>query len=110
MDQESGAAWHLAAKADEVEDDVPSLVQVGDLQIALCRLGEEFFAVDNICTHEYACFTDGFIEGDEVECPLHQARFDIRTGKATSPPATVDLRTYPVKREGDDIYVQVRPD
>lgn len=110
MDRESGGAWHFAAKVEEVEDDVPSLVQVGDQQIALCRLGEEFFAVDNICTHEYACFTDGFIEGDEVECPLHQARFDIRTGKATSPPATVDLRTYPVKREGDEVYVLVEPD
>ena len=107
MDQDAGEAWHFAAKAGDVEDDVPSLVALGDRQIALCRIGEEFFAVDNICTHEYACFTDGFVEDGEVECPLHQARFDIRSGRPTSPPATEPLRTYAVKREGDDVFVRV---
>ena len=107
VDWQSNGAWHYAAKAGEVEDDVPSLVVVGDRQIALCRIGEDFYAVDNICTHEYACFTDGFIEGDEIECPLHQARFDIRSGAPKSPPATEALQTYPVKREGDDLFVQV---
>ena len=101
------AGWHFAAKADEVEDDVPSLVVVGDRQIALCRLGDAFYAIDNICTHEYACFTDGFIEGEEVECPLHQARFHIPSGTAMGAPATEDLRTYDVRREGEAVYVRV---
>jgi nitrite reductase/ring-hydroxylating ferredoxin subunit len=99
--------WHFAANAGDVKDDVPTLVTVGDLQIALCRLGDEFFAIDNICTHEFACLTDGFIEDDEVECPLHQARFQIRTGKAMSAPATEDLRTYSVIRMEDGIFVNV---
>lgn len=107
MDARPSDGWHFAAKAGDVEDDVPSLVEVGDRQIALCRIGEDFYAIDNVCTHAFACFTDGFIEGDQVECPLHQARFHIPTGKAMTPPATEDLRTYPVKREGETVYVKV---
>ena len=110
MDTAPSDDWYFAAKADCVEDDVPTLVTVGKLQIALCRLGDEFFAIDNICTHEHACFTDGFIDGDEVECPLHQARFHIPTGKVMSAPAEEDLRTYGVKREDDDVFVQVIDD
>jgi len=110
LDSAPSDDWHFAAKADCVEDDVPTLVTVGKFQIALCRLGDEFFAIDNICTHEHACFTDGFIDGDEVECPLHQARFHIPTGKVMGAPAEEDLRTYGVKREGDDVFVQVIDD
>ena len=107
---QSGGAWHFAARAAEVEDDVPSLVVVGERQIALCRIGEEFFAVDNICTHEYACFTDGFVEDGEVECPLHQAQFHIPTGKALGPPADEDLVTYPVKIEQGAVFVRLTRD
>lgn len=110
MEGHSDRDWHFAANAGDVEDDVPSLVIVGDRQIALCRLDDSFYAIDNICSHEHACFTDGFIEGDQVECPLHQARFHIPTGKALTAPATEDLKTYPVKREGDALYVSVEED
>ena len=103
----SSDGWHLAAEVGDVEDDVPSLVEVGERQIALCRVGDDFYAIDNICTHAFACFTDGFVEGDQVECPLHQARFHIPTGKAMTAPAEEDLRTYPVKREGDTLFVKV---
>ena len=109
MDAAPTEGWHFAANAGDVEDDVPTLVVVGSLQIALCRLDDDFFAIDNICTHEHACFTDGFIDDDEVECPLHQARFQIRTGKAMSAPATEDLRTYRVMRRGDHIFVKLDP-
>ena len=107
MDAQPSDGWYFAGEAGDVEDDVPSLVEVGDRQIALCRVGEDFYAIDNVCTHAFACFTDGFIEDDQVECPLHQARFHIPTGKALTAPATEDLRTYPVKREGETVYVKV---
>ena len=51
MDAAATEGWHFAANADDVEDDVPTLVVVGSLQIALCRLDDDFFAIDNICTH-----------------------------------------------------------
>jgi nitrite reductase/ring-hydroxylating ferredoxin subunit len=104
-DQTEG--WVFAARADEVESDVATLVVAGSVEIALCRVGDEFFALDNICSHEYACLSDGWVEGDEIECPLHQARFHIPTGQVLAPPATEDLKTYPVRRVGDDVYVQV---
>jgi 3-phenylpropionate/trans-cinnamate dioxygenase ferredoxin component len=59
-----------------------------------------------MCTHGKALLSEGFLEDGCIECPLHQGRFDVRTGKAMCAPVTVDLRTYGVKREGDDIYVR----
>ena len=106
LDTTPNEGWHFTAKAGDIKDDVPTLVSVRELQFALCRLGDGFFAIDNIHSHEYACFTDGFIDDEEVECPLHQARFIIRTGKAMSGPATEDLRTDGVKRMDDGIFVK----
>lgn len=99
--------WAFACAADEVETDGAIPIDVGETEIAVCRIGDGFHAVDNVCTHEYACLTDGFVEGEEIECPLHQARFHIPTGRVLAPPATVDLKTYPVKRVGDDLYVWI---
>ena len=97
-------------KIGKLEDVAPGTVKVYQLpgrEIAVCNAGGRLYAIDNICTHEFACLTDGFIEDDEVECPLHQARFQIRTGKAMSAPATEDLRTYSVIRMEDGIFVNV---
>ncbi len=65
------------------------------------------YAIGNLCTHEFALLTEGFVEGDAIECPLHQARFSIKTGKVLSEPADTDVPSYPVKVDGDDIYVGV---
>ena len=104
-DQEDG--WHLVARTGEIADDTPEQVRAGDAVIALCKVNGTFYAVDDICTHEFACLSDGDIDGDEIECPLHQARFHLPTGKVRAEPATENLRTYPVKVTGDEIYVKV---
>lgn len=109
MSGASDEGWHRVAKASAVREGEPISVTVGDLNIALCRLGGAIHAIDNICTHEYACLTDGLVEDGEIECPLHQARFDIVTGKALTEPATVDLRVFEVKQDGDDVLVKVGP-
>ena len=67
----------------------------------------ELYALDDICTHAYALMSDGYIEDGSIECPLHAACFDIKTGKALTPPATIDLRKFPVKIDGDQILVGV---
>lgn len=103
---ESGK-WVLAGKLSDIEDDEPRLAAIDGQQIALCKVADKVHAIDNICTHEFACLTDGFVEGDEVECPLHQARFHIPSGRAVSAPATEPLETYAVKIEGDDVYVAI---
>jgi 3-phenylpropionate/trans-cinnamate dioxygenase ferredoxin component len=102
------AGWvRVAARAD-VAENTAKAVRVGDKEIALYHLpGGEFRATDNICTHEYAQLTDGWLEDGCIECPLHAARFDIRSGKALCAPADVDLAVFEVKADGDDLLIKV---
>ncbi|HEX8092867.1 bifunctional 3-phenylpropionate/cinnamic acid dioxygenase ferredoxin subunit [Jatrophihabitans sp.] len=70
----------------------------------------ELFAVDDTCSHEEASLADGWLEGCVVECPLHAARFDLRTGEPDGPPATEPIRTHGVSIADGDIYVTVSGD
>ena len=95
-------------------DDIPSgealQVDVGGHPCALVRVNEEVYCVDDICTHEHAHLSEGFVEGYEIECPLHGSIFDVRTGDVKSLPATEDLKTYPVKVENGEVQVEVADD
>ena len=71
------------------------------------KLEDGFYATDGICTHEAVHLEDGLVMDGEIECPMHQGIFDIKTGKAKSPPACVDLKTYPVKSEEGNIFIQI---
>lgn len=97
--------WIRIASAHDLQDDEVISVNVGGARVALYRSEGEFFATDNRCTHAEALMSEGYLEDGCIECPLHQARFDIRTGRALCAPATVDLRIHAVKREGDEIYI-----
>jgi 3-phenylpropionate/trans-cinnamate dioxygenase ferredoxin subunit len=97
--------WIRIASASDLQDDEVLGLTVGGARIALYRSQGEFYATDNRCTHAEALMSEGYLEDGCIECPLHQARFDIRTGAALCAPATEPLRTYPVKREGDEIFV-----
>lgn len=97
--------FHAVAKTDEVDDDEAIAVSVGRIDIGIYKIGGEFYALNDICTHAYACLSDGYVENSQIECPLHGACFDIKTGKALTAPATVDLDSYPIKVEGDQILV-----
>lgn len=98
--------WIKVASAHALADDEVTTVDVAGHSVALYRIDNAFFATDNLCTHGRALLSEGFVEDGCIECPLHQGRFDIRTGKAMGAPVSVDLRTYAVKQEGDCIYVQ----
>ena len=100
-------SWHRVAAAADVREGEAIAVNVGEAQIALCRVGGTIYAFENVCPHAYALLSDGFIEGNEIECPLHAARFEISTGECLSPPADRDLVTYPVKVEGHDVLVEI---
>ena len=100
--------WARVAAKDDMPENSVIGVRVGGQDIALYHLaGDEYRATGNICTHEYAQLSEGWLEGGEIECCLHAARFDVRTGKALSPPADRDLPVFDVKVEGDDLLVRL---
>jgi 3-phenylpropionate/trans-cinnamate dioxygenase ferredoxin subunit len=75
--------------------------------IAVFNVDGTFYAIDDTCTHETFSLAEGYLAGAEVECALHYAKFDLRTGEALSLPATVGVRTYPVKTEDGHVFVDV---
>lgn len=98
--------WHRVANTTEINPDDPKKVTIGSEEIALFNVDGEIFATHNICTHAFASLADGFQEGAEVECPLHEGRFDVKTGKALCAPVSEDLKTYEVKVEDGDVFVK----
>jgi NAD(P)H-dependent nitrite reductase small subunit len=98
--------WQRVAALAELADDTPLAVKLGDTPIALYRLDGHIYALDDVCPHEFALLSQGFVEGGAIECPLHQACFDIATGRCLSGPATVDLRCYAVRVEGGEVFVR----
>jgi naphthalene 1,2-dioxygenase system ferredoxin subunit len=99
--------WIDAAAQDDVPPEDVIAVAAGGREIALYSVNGEVYATDNICTHGQARLCEGFLEGHEIECPLHQGKFDVRTGVPTCAPATEALRTYPVKIEDGRVWLTV---
>ncbi len=98
---------HYAAEFSDLEDREPYPVDIAGEEIALVLMDEEIFAINNICTHEYACLSDGYIEDDRIVCPLHLAEFEVRTGAVVEEPAETDLQTYKVVVTDGKVYVQL---
>jgi MocE subfamily Rieske [2Fe-2S] domain protein len=103
----SDMEFHSVAKTADLDEGEAMQVVVGGREIAIYNLGGAFYATDDICTHAYASLADGYIEGEKIECPLHGGCFEIKTGKAVTPPCTEDLKTYPVKIDNGAILVGV---
>ena len=99
--------WVDAAALDDLWDGVGLDAAVGGFDVALFRIGDAVFAIDAICTHGQARLCDGFVEGHEIECPLHQGRFDLRSGAPTCAPALEALKTYPVRIEGGRVFLSL---
>ena len=99
--------WIDAVAQDAVPLDDVIGVAVDGRQIALYSVDGDVYATDNICTHGHARLCEGFLEGHEIECPLHQGKFDVRTGQPTCAPATEPLRSYPVKIEGGRVWLSI---
>ena len=99
--------WVDALSADDLPTDDVQGIAVAGLDIAIYTVGDAVYATDNLCTHGHARLCDGFLEGHEIECPLHQGKFDVRDGKPTCDPVTEALRSYPVKIEGGRVFLQL---
>ena len=101
--------WQRVAAREDVKPGVMFAADLAGTSIALTEINGEIFAINDTCTHEFALLSEGFLEGDEIECPLHQARFSMRDGKCLMGPATQDLDTYEVKVAGGDVLVRAKP-
>ena len=99
--------WHRVCDANDIdEEDVIEYIH-DDKSYAVYNTEKGFFATDGICTHEHQELADGLVIGTVIECPLHQGRFEITNGKALGAPVCVDLNTYRVKVENNEIFIEV---
>lgn len=100
--------WQRVAALADLQEGEAFPAKFEGESIALYRLGGEIYAIGDVCTHEFALLSQGFVEDGAIECPLHQAKFDIRTGRCLAAPATEDVKCYAVKVEGGDVFVRSR--
>jgi len=100
--------WIDVKRADAIVPNEPVTVELDDTNIAVFNVGGAFFAIQDVCTHDGEELTGGPVEGDEIICPRHGARFCVRTGAALSPPAYEPVHCFPVRVVGG--IVQVRDD
>ena len=103
------AEFRALAKVGEVAPGEVKRVEVGDHEIGIYNLDGEYYAISDVCSHAYAQLSEGEIDPDEgtVECPLHGAQFEIRTGRHLNFPASSPVPRYEVRVSGDDIEVAV---
>jgi 3-phenylpropionate/trans-cinnamate dioxygenase ferredoxin subunit len=94
------------ARVGEIPEGGRKLVRIEDQELAVFRIGGEYFAMDDVCTHDGGPVAEGELEGDVIECPRHGARFNVRTGAALTLPAVSPVPTHRVRIEGDDIQVE----
>jgi 3-phenylpropionate/trans-cinnamate dioxygenase ferredoxin subunit len=100
--------WIKACAADDIETEDVIRFDHASGSFAIFRSREdEFYATDGFCTHERNCLADGLVMGDIIECPKHNGRFNYKTGQGKGAPIIENLKTYPTKREGDDVFIEI---
>lgn len=99
------AEWVTVGTVDQLSDDEGLGVKVGGKEVGVFRVNGKLYAIDDVCPHAYALLSQGFVDGQTVECCLHGAVFDIPTGKVLKEPAETGVRTWQVRQEGNDIQV-----
>lgn len=100
-------AWHAVADENAIGEDEALGVKVGEVPIAIVRAGGALHAVHDVCTHQFALLSDGFVEDGCIECPLHQGRFELTTGDAKCAPVTEPIKVYRLRVEDGKVLVEV---
>ncbi|MBX9843378.1 MAG: non-heme iron oxygenase ferredoxin subunit [Xanthobacteraceae bacterium] len=103
----ANATWVKVAPISKLPEGKMLGIEIGDLEIAVYHVDGQYYATENVCTHALALLTDGILDGDVVECPLHAGCFNVKTGAGMGDPITEDLRTYRVRVESDTIEVEI---
>ena len=98
-------AFLKVAKVGDIAPGRTKIVEIGDEQVALCNVDGQIYAIENVCTHDDGPLGQGYLQGEEIECPRHGAKFNVRTGQVKVLPAITPVPTLEVKIDGDDILV-----
>jgi 3-phenylpropionate/trans-cinnamate dioxygenase ferredoxin subunit len=99
--------WVVACSETSLEEGAPFAFRVNSDDLAVCRVGDELFAFANVCTHQEALLSDGYVEDGCIECPLHGGRFDLRTGAAQGSPVSIPIKIYEARLERGQVLVNV---
>jgi 3-phenylpropionate/trans-cinnamate dioxygenase ferredoxin subunit len=99
--------FKTAAKTSDIPVGQVRVFAVGGFDVAIANVDGSFYAIDDVCTHDGGPLGEGTLFGDQVECPRHGARFDVKTGRVKALPAVLPVHTYEVLVEGDEIKVRV---
>jgi 3-phenylpropionate/trans-cinnamate dioxygenase ferredoxin subunit len=94
-----------AAMKSNIKPGAMTAVEIEGLQIGICKVGDSFYAVGDICTHDGAPLEGGEMIGDQIECPRHGARFDVKSGKAMCLPAVTPVPTYRLEVKGEELWI-----
>ncbi|MBN3855877.1 MULTISPECIES: non-heme iron oxygenase ferredoxin subunit [unclassified Paraburkholderia] len=99
--------WRCAGHAGDLSEDGPIEFKLDGTEIGIYKVGDEVYALENVCPHAYALLTQGFVDEGTVECPLHEAVFDIKTGQCIKGPGGRALKQYAVRLAGEEIQIKV---
>ncbi len=99
--------YQFATRVADLADGEKELLEVGDRLVILFRIGDQFFCIDDVCTHDGGSLADGEQCGFEIACPRHGARFDIRTGQAMCMPATEPTIVHECSVVDGNVYVKI---
>ena len=100
------SASQPVAKLGEIPSETTRKVLIGGRPVLLCNVAGKIYAIEDVCTHDGGELDQGELEGERIMCPRHGAYFDVTTGAALTLPAVLPVRTYPVRIEGDEVYVE----
>ncbi|WP_027965610.1 non-heme iron oxygenase ferredoxin subunit [Halomonas halocynthiae] len=101
-------SWITVCKTEQVQEDFPFSAKVDGNEVGVYLLDGEYYALGDVCPHAYALLSQGFVEDGQVECPLHEAVFDIKTGKCLRAPAESDVDVYAVRIIDDAVQLKIK--
>ena len=93
---------------DSLADSKPVKIDLDGTPVCVTRIGDEVFAITDTCSHSEASLSEGDVTNFKIECWLHGAEFDLRTGEVATPPASIPVETFVVKRNGDELTISSR--
>lgn len=103
----SGTDYQFAFEAAKLPDGGREVCEIGEELVLIVRIGEQFFCISDVCTHDGGPLSDGELCGYEIECPRHGARFDLRSGAALCMPATQPTRVHECLVEAGNVYIRL---